>query len=95
MIYIDMVSCSGILVGIIMGRNMSRDEVGTSSVNTSYIDDDMYDAHNDDFEDCEDFEEESNATTKEFYKVVNTASESIYPNNANFTILEFVVEFLH
>ncbi|KAK1397846.1 hypothetical protein POM88_007709 [Heracleum sosnowskyi] len=33
-------------------KDMPRDEVGTSSVNTNYRDDDMYDAYDDDFEDC-------------------------------------------
>ncbi|KAK1363076.1 hypothetical protein POM88_038637 [Heracleum sosnowskyi] len=67
-----------------------HNEVGTSSVNTNYRDDDdvMYDAQDDDFED---FEEEPNATTKEFYKMANTASEPIYPNKTNFTTLEFVI----
>ncbi|KAL8117760.1 hypothetical protein AgCh_015593 [Apium graveolens] len=54
----------------------------------------MYDAHDDDFEDCEDFDEEPNAKAKEFNEMVNTASEPIYPNNANFTTLEFVMELL-
>ncbi|KAK1372821.1 hypothetical protein POM88_029014 [Heracleum sosnowskyi] len=53
-------------------KDEPHDEVGTSSVNTNHRDDDdaMYDAHDDDFEDCEDFEEEPNATAKEFYKMV-------------------------
>ncbi|KAK1375588.1 hypothetical protein POM88_031781 [Heracleum sosnowskyi] len=33
-------------------KDMPRDEAGTSSVNTNYRDDDMYDAYDDDFEDC-------------------------------------------
>ncbi|KAK1385030.1 hypothetical protein POM88_022765 [Heracleum sosnowskyi] len=33
-------------------KDMPRDEVGTSSVNTNYRDDDIYDAYDDDFEDC-------------------------------------------
>ncbi|KAK1388028.1 hypothetical protein POM88_016206 [Heracleum sosnowskyi] len=49
-------------------KDMPRDEVGTSSLNTNYRDD-MYDAYDDDFEDCEDFKEEPNATAKEFYKM--------------------------
>ncbi|KAK1354367.1 hypothetical protein POM88_047623 [Heracleum sosnowskyi] len=52
-------------------KDMSRDEVGTSSVNTNYRDDDMYDAYDDDFE------EEPNATAKEFYKMDYYA----YPKN--------------
>ncbi|KAK1377628.1 hypothetical protein POM88_024372 [Heracleum sosnowskyi] len=49
----------------------AHDEVGTSSVNTNYReDDDMHDAYDDDFEDCEDFEEEPNPTAKFFYEMV-------------------------
>ncbi|KAK1381937.1 hypothetical protein POM88_019672 [Heracleum sosnowskyi] len=51
-------------------KDEPHDEVGTSSVNTNHRDDDddaMYDAHDDDFEDCEDFEEEPNATAKELF----------------------------
>lgn len=40
------------------------------------------------------FEEEPNETAKHFFKMVNTASEPIYPNNANFTILEFSMKLL-
>ncbi|XP_074362605.1 uncharacterized protein LOC141702917 [Apium graveolens] len=76
-------------------KDVLRNDVGTSFGNTSYRDDDMYDTHDDDFEDCEDFDEEPNAKAKEFNEMVNTASEPIYPNNANFTILEFIMELLH
>ncbi|XP_074323310.1 uncharacterized protein LOC141660243 [Apium graveolens] len=73
-------------------KNISQVEVGTSS---GYRDDDMYDAHDeDDFDDCEDFEEEPNKTAKQFYKMMNTASEPIYPNNANYTTLEFSMKLL-
>ncbi|XP_074383286.1 uncharacterized protein LOC141724892 [Apium graveolens] len=75
-------------------KDVLRNDVGTSFGNTSCRDDDMYDAHDDDFEDCEDFDEEPNAKAKEFYEMVNTASEPIYPNNANFTTLKFVMELL-
>ncbi|KAL8107170.1 hypothetical protein AgCh_023832 [Apium graveolens] len=75
-------------------KDVLRNDVGTSFGNTSYRGDDMYDAHDDDFEDCEDFDEEPNAKAKEFYEMVNTASEPIYPNNGNFTTLEFVMELL-
>ncbi|KAK1394989.1 hypothetical protein POM88_014045 [Heracleum sosnowskyi] len=51
---------------------MPRVQVGTSSANTNYRDDDMYDAHDDDFVDCENFEE-PNATAKEFYRMVQSA----------------------
>ncbi|KAK1356675.1 hypothetical protein POM88_049931 [Heracleum sosnowskyi] len=51
-------------------------EVGTNQVNINYKDDDMYDAHDNDFEDCEDFEEESNAIAKEFYRMVTWAGPS-------------------
>ncbi|KAK1382664.1 hypothetical protein POM88_020399 [Heracleum sosnowskyi] len=52
----------------------AHDEVGTSSVNTNYRDDDdMHDAYDDDFEDCEDFEEEPNPTAKKFYEMVTWA----------------------
>ncbi|KAK1381830.1 hypothetical protein POM88_019565 [Heracleum sosnowskyi] len=54
-------------------EDMPRVQVGTSSANTNYRDDDMYDAHDDDFVDCEDFEEEPNATAKEFYRMVQWA----------------------
>ncbi|XP_074373715.1 uncharacterized protein LOC141714071 [Apium graveolens] len=73
-------------------KNISQVEVGTSS---GYRDDDMYDAHDeDDFDDCEDFEKETNETAKQFYKMVNTASEPIYPNNTNYTTLEFSMKLL-
>ncbi|KAK1372816.1 hypothetical protein POM88_029009 [Heracleum sosnowskyi] len=36
-------------------EDMPRVQVGTSSANTNYRDDDMYDAHDDDFVDCENF----------------------------------------
>ncbi|XP_074369192.1 uncharacterized protein LOC141710524 [Apium graveolens] len=75
-------------------KDVLRNDVGTSFGNTSYRDDDIYDAHDDEFEDCEDFDDEPNAKAKEFYEMVNTASEPIYPNNANFTTLEFVMELL-
>ncbi|XP_074323075.1 uncharacterized protein LOC141660019 [Apium graveolens] len=75
-------------------KDMSQVEVGMSS---RCRDDDMYDAHDanyDDFQDCENSEEEPNKTAKAFYKMVNTASEPIYPNNVNFTILEFSMKLL-
>ncbi|KAK1395920.1 hypothetical protein POM88_005783 [Heracleum sosnowskyi] len=49
-------------------EDMPRVQVGTSSANTNYRDDDMYNAHDDDFVDCENFEE-PNATTNEFYRM--------------------------
>ncbi|XP_074346992.1 uncharacterized protein LOC141685809 [Apium graveolens] len=62
-------------------------EVGTSS---NYKDDVMYDAHDDDdIEDCENFDEEPIEITKIFYKMLNAASEPIYPNISKFTTLEF------
>ncbi|XP_074324381.1 uncharacterized protein LOC141661296 [Apium graveolens] len=76
-------------------KEMSWNEAGTSYINTGCKDDDMHDAHDDAFEDCEDFEEEPNEIAKQFYKMVNTASEPIYPNNANLTTLEFVMKLLH
>ncbi|XP_074355723.1 uncharacterized protein LOC141695375 [Apium graveolens] len=76
-------------------KDISQVEVGTSS---RYRDDDMYDAHDDnddnDFEDCENSEEEPNETAKSFYRMVNIASELIYPNNVNFTTLEFSMKLL-
>ncbi|KAK1388681.1 hypothetical protein POM88_016859 [Heracleum sosnowskyi] len=53
-------------------EDMPSVQVGTSSSNTNYRDDDMYDAHDDDFVDCENFEE-PNATAKEFYRMVQSA----------------------
>ena len=40
-------------------------------------------------------EEEPNKAAKEFYKMLDSASESIYPNNTKFTTLEFVNKLLH
>ncbi|KAL8118490.1 hypothetical protein AgCh_016132 [Apium graveolens] len=50
---------------------MLHNDVGTSFGNTSYKDDDMCDAHDDNFEDYGDFDEEPNAKAKEFYKIKN------------------------
>ena len=38
---------------------------------------------------------EANIAAKEFYKMVQSASEPIYPSNANYTTFEFVNELLH
>ena len=40
-------------------------------------------------------EEEPNKEAKEFYMMLDSASESIYPNNTKFTTLEFVNKLLH
>ncbi|KAL8112800.1 hypothetical protein AgCh_020192 [Apium graveolens] len=73
-------------------KDISQVDVGTSS---RYKDDDMYDAHDDnDFKDCEILRKKPNETTKIFYKMVNTASKPIYPNNVNFTPLEFSMKLL-
>nr|XP_017225037.1 PREDICTED: uncharacterized protein LOC108201255 [Daucus carota subsp. sativus] len=80
-------------------KDMPRVEVGMSSGCND--DADMYDAHNmlRDFADAnryfENFEEEPNADAKEFYNMVNDASEPIYPNNKDYTRLSFVNKLLH
>ncbi|KAK1399968.1 hypothetical protein POM88_009831 [Heracleum sosnowskyi] len=50
-------------------KDTPRVQVGKSYANINYRDDDMYDAHDDDFEDCENFEEEPNATTSFIYEM--------------------------
>ncbi|KAL8120472.1 hypothetical protein AgCh_017587 [Apium graveolens] len=82
-------------------RDMPRGDTNTSSHNIHYNDEDMYDARDmlRDFADAnrhfENFVEEPNAKAKEFYEMVENASEPIYPNNPNFTTLSFVNKLLH
>nr|XP_017253925.1 PREDICTED: uncharacterized protein LOC108223955 [Daucus carota subsp. sativus] len=76
-------------------RDVPRVEVG---MNSGYNkDDDMYDARTmlRDFADANSYFEEPNADAKEFYKLVNDASEPIYPNNKDYTTLSFVNKLLH
>ncbi|XP_074322753.1 uncharacterized protein LOC141659723 [Apium graveolens] len=82
-------------------RDMPRGDTNTSSHNIHYNDEDMYDARDmlRDFADAnrhfENFVEEPNTKAKEFYEMVENASEPIYPNNPNFTTLSFVNKLLH
>ncbi|KAL8156242.1 hypothetical protein AgCh_001369 [Apium graveolens] len=54
-------------------KDLLCNNVGTSFGNTSYRYNDMYNVHDDDFEDCKDFDEEPNVTAKakEFYEMKN------------------------
>ncbi|KAK1403872.1 hypothetical protein POM88_003477 [Heracleum sosnowskyi] len=76
-------------------------DVGTSFNDIGQIDVDMYDARdmlrdiaeaNSHFEY---FEEESNAATKAFYKMLDSASEPIYQGNIDFSALSFVNRILY
>ncbi|XP_074337044.1 uncharacterized protein LOC141674221 [Apium graveolens] len=79
----------------------SRVDIGTSSMNVDNTHDDFYDARemlgdfaeaNDNFENMH---EEPNATTKTFYKMLDSATEPLYPNCTSFTTLSFVSKLLN
>ncbi|KAL8101411.1 hypothetical protein AgCh_033337 [Apium graveolens] len=82
-------------------KNVRHVEAGTSSCSIGQRDVDMYDVM-DMLRDIgeanrhlEDLEEEPNASAKDFYKMLDSASEPIYPNNTDFTALSFVNKLLH
>ncbi|KAL8101416.1 hypothetical protein AgCh_033342 [Apium graveolens] len=82
-------------------KNVRHVEAGTSSCSIGQRDVDMYDVM-DMLRDIgeanrhlEDLEKEPNASAKDFYKMLDSASEPIYPNNTDFTALSFVNKLLH
>ncbi|KAL8109145.1 hypothetical protein AgCh_025290 [Apium graveolens] len=79
----------------------SRVDIGTSSMNVDNTHDDFYDARemlgdfaeaNDNFENMH---EEPNVTAKTFYKMLDSATEPLYPNCTSFTTLSFVSKLLN
>ncbi|KAL8105557.1 hypothetical protein AgCh_029376 [Apium graveolens] len=78
----------------------SRFDIGTSSTNVDNTGDDFYDAREmlGDFAEAnnnfENMHEEPNATAKSFYRMLDSASEPLYPNCTSFTILSFVSKLL-
>ncbi|WOG86086.1 hypothetical protein DCAR_0205284 [Daucus carota subsp. sativus] len=76
----------------------SRVNIGTSSRNVGCTDD-FYDAREmlDDFVNATghfENDEEPNAAAKNFYKMLDSASQPIYPDNTRFTTLSFVNKLL-
>lgn len=78
----------------------SRDDTGTSSRNIDNIHDDFYDAREmlEDFAEAnrhfQNVEEEPTATASHFYKMLDSATEPLYPNCERFTTLAFVNKLL-
>ncbi|WOG81836.1 hypothetical protein DCAR_0100989 [Daucus carota subsp. sativus] len=84
------------------GEKMPEENIGTSTRNVGDGDVDMYYDADDMLRDigeanryCEKMDDEPNPAAKEFYKMLHSASEPIYPSNVNYTTFEFVNELLH
>ena len=84
--------------------NKSRVDTKTSSQNVGSTDDDFYDAREmlghftKATRQFENDEEELNATAKNFYKMLDSASEPIYPDKIKFTTLSYmnrILQFKH
>ena len=84
------------------GEKIPEENIGTSTRNVGDGDVDMYYDADDMLRDigeanryCEKMDDEPNPAAKEFYKMLHSASEPIYPSNVNYTTFEFVNELLH
>ncbi|WOH16572.1 hypothetical protein DCAR_0936128 [Daucus carota subsp. sativus] len=84
------------------GEKMPEEKIETSTRNVGDGDDDMYHDADDMLRDIgeanryfENVDDEPNPAAKEFYKMLHSASEPIYPSNVNYTTFEFVNELLH
>ena len=84
------------------GEKMPEENIGMSTRNVGDGDNDMYYDADDMLRDIgeanmyrENMNNEPNPTAKEFYKMLHSASEPIYPSNVNYTTFEFVNELIH